>query len=123
MIIGDRLRQLREAKNLSQTDIEKRTGLHRCYVSRLEGGYTVPSIANLEKMARALEVPMYALFYDGEEPPKLPGHLMQKSSPETAWGSSGKDAKYLDQFRRLVGKSSDANRKLLLHIAKKMADS
>ena len=71
MIIGDRLRALREEKNLSQGDIEKRTGLVRPYISRIENNHTVPAIETLEKMARALEIPMYQLFYDGDEPPKL----------------------------------------------------
>jgi len=90
MIIGDRLRALREEKKLSQGDIEKRTGLFRCYVSRVENGHTVPSIETIEKFARALEVPMYQLFYDGEEPPKLPNLPRRKSSNEIAWGSSGR---------------------------------
>ena len=72
MIIGDRLRALREEKKFSQGDIEKRTGLLRCYISRVENGHTVPAIETLEKLARALEVPLYQLFYDGEEPPQLP---------------------------------------------------
>ena len=90
MIIGDRLRTLREEKKLSQGDIEKRTGLFRCYVSRVENGHTVPSIETIEKFARALEVPMFRLFYDGEEPPKLPNLPRRKSSNEIAWGSSGR---------------------------------
>jgi len=61
MIIGDRLRELREAGHLSQGDIEKRTGLLRCYISRVENGHTVPAIETLEKLARALEVPLYQL--------------------------------------------------------------
>jgi len=72
MIIGDRLRALREEKKLSQGDIEKRTGLLRCYISRVENGHTVPAIETLEKLARALEVPLYQLFYDGEEQPQFP---------------------------------------------------
>jgi len=71
MIIGDRLRELRQEKKLSQGDIEKRTGLVRPYISRVENNHSVPNIETLEKWARALEVPMYELFYDGEEPPKL----------------------------------------------------
>ena len=66
MIIGNRLKELRESKQLSQGDIEKRTGLLRCYISRVENGHTVPAIETLEKMARALEVPMYRLFHEGE---------------------------------------------------------
>src|SRR4051812_24036923 len=59
MVIADRLWALREQKKFSQGDIEKRTGLLRCYLSRLENGHTVPAIETLEKMARALEVPLY----------------------------------------------------------------
>ncbi len=55
MIISERLRELREAKQLSQGDIEKRTGLLRCYLSRVENGHTIPAIETLEKIARALE--------------------------------------------------------------------
>ncbi len=107
MIIGDRLRALREEKKLSQGDIEKRTGLLRCYISRVENGHTVPAIETLEKMARSLEVPLYQLFYDGEEPPKLPNLPKYKSSDENVWGSSGKDARFLSKLRRLLGKSDE----------------
>jgi transcriptional regulator with XRE-family HTH domain len=121
MIIGDRLRGLREEKKLSQGDIEKRTGLLRCYLSRVENGHTVPAIETLEKMARALEIPMYQLFYDGDEPPKLPNLPNRKSSEENAWGSSGKDARYLSKLRRLLGRTEEDNRKLILYMAQKMA--
>jgi transcriptional regulator with XRE-family HTH domain len=121
MIIGDRLRALREEKKLSQGDIEKRTGLLRCYLSRVENGHTVPAIETLEKLARALEIPMYHLFYDGEEPPKLPNLPKRRSSDNIAWGSSGKDARYLNKLRRLLGKSDEHNRKLVLLMAQKLA--
>src|SRR5712671_3609212 len=104
MIIADRLWELRETKKLSHGDIEKRTGLMRCYISRVENGHTVPSIETLEKLARALEVPLYQLFYESEEPPKLPNLPKRKSSGDTAWGSSGKDARFLGKLRRLLGK-------------------
>jgi transcriptional regulator with XRE-family HTH domain len=121
MVIGDRLRELREQKKLSQGDIEKRTGLLRCYISRVENGHTVPAIETLEKLARAFEVPMYQLFYDGVQPPKLPNLLTRKSSDEIAWGSSGKDARYLNKLRRLLGKTDEDGRKLLLYTLQKMA--
>ena len=121
MVIGDRLRELREQKQLSQGDIEKRTGLLRCYVSRVENGHTVPAVETLEKFARALEVPVYQLFYDGEEPPKLPNILKRKSSGEIAWGSEGKDAKFLNKLRRLLGKANENDRKLILYTLQKMA--
>jgi transcriptional regulator with XRE-family HTH domain len=70
LMIGERLRTIRESKNLSQGDIEKRTGMLRCYTSRVENGHTVPSIETLAKYAQALEIPLYQIFYDGEEAPK-----------------------------------------------------
>src|SRR5260370_18994097 len=115
MIIGDRLRDMREAKQLSQGDIEKRTGLLRCYISRVENGHTVPAIETLEKMARALETPLYQLFYDSNEPPVVPNLLKRKSPDEAAWGSVGKDALYLRKLRRFLGKSDEENRKLIMY--------
>jgi transcriptional regulator with XRE-family HTH domain len=121
MIIGNRLRALREEKKLSQGDVEKRTGLLRCYISRVENGHTVPAIETLEKMARAFEVPLYQLVYDGEEPPQVPNLLKRNSPDGTAWGSSGKDAEYLRKLRHLLSKADENDRKLLLHMTQKMA--
>jgi transcriptional regulator with XRE-family HTH domain len=70
LMIGERLRVIRESKNLSQGDIEQRTGMMRSYTSRVENGHTVPSLDTLAKYARALEIPMYQLFYDGEAGPE-----------------------------------------------------
>jgi transcriptional regulator with XRE-family HTH domain len=122
MIIGDRLRALREEKKLSQGDIEKRTGLLRCYISRVENGHTVPAIETLEKMARALEVPLYQLFYDGDEAPELPNLPKRRTADEIAWGSSGKEARFLTMFRRLLGRIDEGDRRLLLYMAQKMAN-
>src|ERR1700690_161852 len=102
MIIGDRLRELREEKNLSQGEIENRTGLLRCYVSRVENGHTVPSFETIEKFACALEVPLYQLFYDGEKPPILPNLHKRKTATEIVWGSTGKEARILEKFRQLL---------------------
>ena len=93
MVIGDRLRSIREEKKLSQGDIEKRTGLLRCYVSRVENGHTVPAVETIEKFARALEVPTYQLFYDGDKPPELPNLPKRKTADDIAWGSTGKDTR------------------------------
>lgn len=121
MVIGHRLRALREKKDLSQGEIEKRTGLLRCYISRVEHGFTVPSVETLMKMARALEVPMYQLFYEGEEPPKLSKSLNRKSDEEKSWGSSGKDARILARFRREFSRMNDGDRGLVLSVAHRMA--
>src|SRR5437879_12656151 len=115
MIIGDRLREMREEKKLSQGDVEKRTGLLRCYISRVENGHTVPAVETLEKMARAFEVPLYQLFYEGDEPPAMPTVLKQRS--EVVWGSYGKDAKFLSHLRRLLAKDNDDDRDRLQQVA------
>jgi transcriptional regulator with XRE-family HTH domain len=121
MNIGDRLRTLREEKKFTQGEVEKRTGVLRTYLSRVENGHTVPSVETLEKFARALEVPMYQLFYDGEEPPKLPNLLKRKSADDILWGNSGKDANMLAKFCRLLGRMKDDDRKVLFFMAQKMA--
>src|ERR1700680_563736 len=119
MLIGDRLRALREHKNLSQGHIEKRTGLLRCYISRVENGHTVPSIETLEKLARALEVPIYQIFYEGKNQPSP--RQSAKTDNSGLWGSKGKDARLLAQFRRTLSRTQEVDRDLLLHIARKLA--
>jgi transcriptional regulator with XRE-family HTH domain len=123
MIIADRVRQLRTERELSQGDIERRTGLLRCYISRVEGGYTVPSFETMEKFARALEVPMYQLFYDGEEPPKVP--ILRKSSgrvnPQVVDALVG--AAQHAKFCRLLNQMDERSRNLLYSFARKMAKS
>ena len=121
MVIADRLRALRVEKHLSQGDVQERTGLLRCYISRVENGHTVPAIETLEKFAHAMDVPMYQLFYDGDEPLALPKLPKRKSAVEGAWGSAGKDARALGRFRTLLGRMRDPDRRLLLHMAQKMA--
>ena len=121
MVICDRLRVLREEKNLSQGDIEKRTGLLRCYISRVENGHTVPTVETLEKMARALEVPLYRLFYDGEAPLRLENLQKRKTADDIAWGSSGRNARYLSNLRRLLARAAERERKLLMSLAQKLA--
>jgi transcriptional regulator with XRE-family HTH domain len=120
MIIGDRLREIREEKKLSQGDVEKRSGLLRCYISRVENGHTVPAVETLEKLARAFEMPLYQLFYDGEEPPELP-NLLKRKSDEDTWGSSGKDAFYLNKLRKLLRKADERDRKVILRMVQRMA--
>ena len=120
MTIDHRLRALREEKNLTQRDVAKRAGLLGNYISRVENGHSVPTLGTLEKIARALEVPLYQLFYDCEDPPQLPNLRKSEAGGEDAWGTSGKSARYLNKLRRLLAKSDDRNRKLLLQLAQKM---
>jgi len=121
MIIGDRLRELREEKNLSQGDIEKRTGLLRCYISRVENGHTVPAIETLEKMSRALEIPLYQLFYEGKNPPVPPDLPNIKQRETGLYGSGRKESRYLRKLSTALGKVEESNRNLLLFMAIKMA--
>ena len=119
MIVGDRLRTLREAKNLSQGDIEERTGLLRCYVSRVENGHTVPSLETLERFARALDVQLYQLMYDGDKPPAPP-----RPKPEGAkdsWEASRKGSNLMNKLTPLLAKMSSQDRNLMLFLAGKAA--
>jgi transcriptional regulator with XRE-family HTH domain len=112
MNIGERLRELRQAKELSQGNVEKRTGLMRCYISRVEHGYTVLAVSTLEKFARAFEVPIYLMLYQGTE--TLP-------PPNPKKGVDVKGKRLLSQFEPYLAKLSERDRDVLLATAKKMA--
>ena len=120
MVIGERLKQIRAQKKLSQADIERETGLLRCYISRVENGHTVPSVETLEKFAHALQVPMYQLFYDSEEPPEIPNLPKSEPADDTLWGSSGQDARILAKFRRLFSRLEQDDLGLVFLMAQKM---
>ena len=123
MIIGIRLRKLREERKLSQGDIEKRTGLLRCYISRVENGHTVPSLETLERLAAAMEIPLYQLFYEGERPPDLPNLTQRKSTDELAMEiPADRDARFFQKVKRLLGNINDRDRRLLLYMAQKLAN-
>jgi transcriptional regulator with XRE-family HTH domain len=110
MDVGKRLRQIREVKGLSQGDIERRSGLLRSYISRVEGGYTAPSLSTLEKFAKALEIEPYQLLFQGEGKPAAP------KVPEQV--NLGKPVKRLVKYFESM---TSANRRLLLSMADKLA--
>ena len=110
MEIGRKLRELREAKNLSQGDIEKKTGLLRCYLSRVENGHTVPSLDTLSKIAQALDLPIAQFFVDNTLNYQLKA---QKLSDE--------EMRFLTQIRRYSTNLNESDRKLLLAMVKKFA--
>jgi hypothetical protein len=60
-------------------------------------------------------------LYDGEEPPKLPNLPKRKTAADIVWGSSGKEARVLSKFQRLLGRVKENDRKLLMFLAQKMA--
>jgi transcriptional regulator with XRE-family HTH domain len=118
MVIGDRLKVLREAKELSQGDIEKRTGLLRCYISRVENNHTVPAVNTLEKLARALEVPMYQLFHAGVASSDVQN---RKIEDDDDWGVTGKDGAYISQLAKAHSRITPADRNLLFAMARKVS--
>jgi transcriptional regulator with XRE-family HTH domain len=119
MLIGQRLRDIREAKNLSQGHIERATGLMRPYISRVENGHTVPSIETLQKWAAALGMQLYQVLYEGEEPPEPP--KLPSKVDEKFWGHSGREARELDRLRWLLAKMDESDRNTLLTFAARIA--
>ena len=117
MNIGHTLRRIRESKNLTQGDIEERTGLMRCYISRVENGHTVPTIESLEKIACALEIRSISFFTwrmtSRQRPP--PNHLNGE------WGRSGKSARYFHKLVDSLSRMDNAHRLLLFAMAKEAA--
>ena len=115
MYLSERLQALRKAKKLSQGDVENRTGLLRCYVSRVENGHTVPSLETLEKFARAYEVPLYQIFYEGDEARKaeVPSHHESNGD----WASLGKGFRTFRKIRHAATSLNARDRKLILSFA------
>ena len=112
MNIGETIRNYRLQKGMSQGDIEKRTGLLRCYLSRVENGHTIPSLDTLAKIASAMDVPLAHFFADRHAPSKNGKDLPQWTEDEV---------KFLAQFRRYSGNLNDSDRKLVLAMVKKLA--
>ena len=122
MVIGTRLKKLREEKSLSQGDIEKRTGLLRCYISRVENGHTVPSLETLERLAAALEIPLHQLFYEGDGEPALPNLSKLQSTEELVLDAEQeKEVRFFEKVKRLLAKIDEKDRQLLLYMAQKLA--
>lgn len=119
MWIGQKLREIREAKKISQVEIAKATGLVQPYVSRVENGHTIPGVETLEKWASALKIPLYQILYDGEEPPK-PLKLSGNHQGEL-WGNSGRQLHDLKRLRGYLAKMGTQERELLMSLAGRMA--
>lgn len=107
--IGTTIRGFRLQKGMSQGDIEKRTGLLRCYLSRVENGHTVPSLETLQKIAAALDLPLSHFF--AEDPIKdVPGMSL-----------SADDIRFLTQVQRYSANLTESDRRLLLAMVRKFA--
>jgi transcriptional regulator with XRE-family HTH domain len=111
MNIGETIRSFRLQKGMSQGDIEKRTGLLRCYLSRVENGHTVPSLDTLSKIAGAMELPLSHFF---SEPGNSNG---SRNLPQL----SDDELRFLSQIRRYSASLNDSDRKLVIAMIKKMA--
>jgi transcriptional regulator with XRE-family HTH domain len=112
MKIGTVIRTHRLQKGLSQGDIEKKTGLLRCYLSRVENGHTVPSLDTLSKIALALDMPIAQFFADDSLNRQI---KLQKLSDE--------ELRFLTQIRRYSTNLNESDRKLLLAMVKKFANT
>jgi transcriptional regulator with XRE-family HTH domain len=123
MVIGVRLRKLREERKMSQGDVEETTGLKKCYTSRVEHGHTVPSLETLEKYAAAYQMPLYRLFYEGKEPPQLPKVIPRENLEELAKveGKRGEEARFLLKLKRTLAKISQPDRKVFLAMVHELA--
>jgi transcriptional regulator with XRE-family HTH domain len=110
MKIGTTIRTQRLQKGLSQGDIEKKTGLLRCYLSRVENGHTVPSLDTLSKIAQALDLPISQFFADDSMGQTF---NTQKLSDD--------ELRFLSQIRRYSTNLNESDRKLLLAMVKKFA--
>jgi len=112
MNIGETIRNYRLQRSMSQGDIEKRTGLLRCYLSRVENGHTVPSLDTLAKIASAMDLPLSQFFAEGHS-------NGQKGLPQL----SDDELRFLSQIRKYSANLNDSDRKLVLAMVKKMAAS
>ncbi len=114
MNIGETIRNYRLQKGMSQGDIEKRTGLLRCYLSRVENGHTIPSLDTLAKIAGAMELPLAQFFAENSHHDGHAGKSLQLSD---------EDVRFLSQVRRYSANLNESDRKLVLAMVKKMASS
>jgi transcriptional regulator with XRE-family HTH domain len=107
--IGVTIRSFRLQRGMSQGDIEKRTGLLRCYLSRVENGHTVPSLDTLQKIASALDLPLSQFF--AEDTPR-----------ESATAALSEDEiRFLTQVQRYSSQLTESDRRLLLAMVRKFA--
>ena len=110
--IGGTIRDYRLQKGMSQGDIEKRTGLLRCYLSRVENGHTVPSLETLQKIAGALDLQLAQFFAEDNV-----------SKEVSTLNLSEEEIRFLTQVQRYSANLSDSDRRLLLAMVRKFASS
>jgi len=77
----------------------------------------VPSVETLEKYARAMEIPLYKLFYEGSEEPKS---LKLRVTKSESWGDTGKERDELRKFAKLLSRLDEREREILRKMASEM---
>ena len=108
MNLGVSIRKIRQTKGISQGEMQKRTGILRSYLSRVENGHTVPSFATLQRLAGALGVTLSDFFSpDGAQP--------------SAVGSGDSGSDYLRELKNLLPQLTADQRRQLLDMVKQMA--
>src|SRR5260370_35356649 len=120
MDVGDRLKQFRELRGLSQGKIEELTELPRSYISRVENGHIIPSVKTLQRFARALDMPLYQLLYEGEKPPKL---LKTQAQEIEDWTAREKGRRTFLKLQNALQKMSESDRALLVSMPAKLVDN
>ena len=112
--IGQVIRSYRSQRGLSQGDIERRTGLLRCYLSRVENGHTVPSLETLAKIAEAMEISL-ADFFPGTETPR------DRDTQKMLGELSEDEIRFLSEIKKYSTTLSDGDKRLVLAMIRKMA--
>jgi len=121
--IGARIRQLRDQRGFTQGDIEQKTGLMRCYISRVENGFKVPCLETLEKFAAALDLPLYRLFYSGSGAPPMSPPTARPSHQDflQLTGKKGPEARFLRKLGSLWSQMGDLEHQVLFDVASRLA--
>ena len=88
MILSERLRTLRETNQWTQQERCRTHGLPSFFISRVESGEEIPSLAALEKWAAALGVPVHQLFFATDASPSLPNLPGRLTTEEISKGVS-----------------------------------
>ena len=112
--IGEVIKTYRSQRGLSQGDIERRTGLLRCYLSRVENGHTVPSLETLAKIAEAMEISL-ADFFPGTETPR------DKETQKMLGELSQDEIRFLAEIKKCSVTLSSDDKRLVLAMIRKMA--
>ncbi len=112
--IGNVIRSYRAERGLSQGDIERRTGLLRCYLSRVENGHTVPSLETLAKIAEALDITL-ADFFPGSETPS------ERDAQKMLGELSDDEVRFLAEIKKYSTTLNEGDKRLVLAMIRKMA--